>query len=126
MIMAQEKRIVISNILIVIGLLIMVVMALLPLLDNSGINMELMRWGFTTGAIMVLVGRLVGIYRGSSFRIKRLHNILIFSALLYCASASMMFIFQGTNNWIAFLLAGLVVQMYASWMIDRENSKTEN
>jgi peptidoglycan/LPS O-acetylase OafA/YrhL len=126
MIMAQEKRIVFSNILIVIGLLIMVIMALLPLLDNSGINMELMRWGFTMGAIMVLIGRLVGIYRGSSFRIKRLHSILIFSALLYCASASMMFIFQGTNNWIAFLLAGLVVQMYASWMIDRENSKTEN
>ena len=35
----------------------------------------------------------------------------------------MMFIFQGTNNWIAFLLAGLLVQMYASWAIEREEKK---
>jgi hypothetical protein len=38
----------------------------------------------------------------------------------------MMFIFQGTNNWIAFLLAGLVVQIYASWMIEREEKKGTN
>lgn len=124
--MAQEKRIIISNILIIIGLLVMVIIALLPLLSNSGIDMEMLRWLFTAGAIVVLLGRLVGMYRGSSLRIKRLHNILIFSALLYCASASMMFIYQGTNNWIAFLLAGIVVQLYATWMIDRESGKTGN
>lgn len=123
--MAQEKRIVISNILVIIGLLIMVITAVLPLLVNLNINVELMRWGFTAGAMMVLVGRLIGMYRGPSLRIKRLHGILIFSGLLYCASASMMFIFQGTQNWIAFLMAGLVVQMYASWMIEREEKKAE-
>jgi len=37
----------------------------------------------------------------------------------------MMFISQGTNDWIAFLLAGLIMQIYASWMIDRELNKTE-
>ena len=123
--MAQEKRIIISNILVIIGLLIMVITAVLPLLVNLNINVELMRWGFTAGAMMVLVGRLIGMYRGPSLRIKRLHGILIFSGLLYCASASMMFIFQGTQNWIAFLMAGLVVQMYASWMIEREEKKAE-
>ena len=123
--MTQNKRITISNIFVLVGLLLMVVMAITPLLVNHDINMELMKWIFTTGAIIVLVGRLIGIYRGSSLRIKRLHGILIFSAILYCASASSMFIFQGTNNWIAFLLAGLIVQMYASWMIDRESKKEE-
>ena len=123
--MTQEKRIKISNILVLVGLLLMVVMAVTPLLVNHDINFELMKWIFTAGAIIVLLGRLVGVYRGSSLRIKRLHGILIFSAILYCASASSMFLFQGTNNWIAFLLAGLVVQIYASWMIDRESSKTE-
>ena len=121
--MTQNKRITISNIFVLVGLLLMVVMAITPLLVNHDINMELMKWIFTTGAIIVLVGRLIGIYRGSSLRIKRLHGILIFSAILYCASASSMFIFQGTNNWIAFLLAGLIVQMYASWMIEREEKK---
>lgn len=123
--MIQNKRTTISNIFVLIGLFLMVIMAVTPLLNNPNINMELMKWIFTAGAIIVLVGRLIGIYRGSSLRIKRLHGILVFSAILFCASASSMFLFQGTNNWIAFLLAGLVVQLYASWMIDRESKKEE-
>lgn len=122
--MAQINRINLSNILVLVGLLMMAIMAVTPLLVNHDINMELMRWIFTAGAFLVLVGRLINIYRGTSLRLKRLHVILIFSALLYCASASMMFVFQGTNNWIAFLLAGLLVQIYASWMIEREQKKS--
>ena len=123
--MTQDKRTKLSNILVIIGLILMIVTAVTPLLPNHNINMELMRWVFTTGALIVLVARLIGFYRGSSLRIKRLHVILIFSALLFCASAAMLFMFQGTNNWIAFLMAGLVVQLYASWMIDRESTKGE-
>jgi len=121
--MTQEKRTSISNIMVLLGLLLMVAMAVTPLLPNHDLDVELMRWLFTAGGVIVLAGRLIGIYRGPSLRVKRLHSILVFSALLYCASASMMFIYQGTNNWIAFLLAGLVVQMYASWMIEREEKK---
>lgn len=123
--MTQNNRTNLSNILVLVGLLMMAIMAVTPLLVNHDINMELMRWIFTGGAFLVLVGRLINIYRGTSLRLKRLHVILIFSALLYCASASMMFIFQGTNNWIAFLLAGLLVQIYASWMIEREQKNSE-
>lgn len=112
----------ISNIMLAIGLLIMAVMALLPLLN---INHMWMRWAFAAGALIVLVGRIIGNYKGPSLRIKRLHRILISSGILYCASALMMFVSQGTNDWIAFLLAGLVMQMYASWMIEREEKKTE-
>ena len=112
----------VSGIMLVIGLLIMAVMALLPLLN---INHMWMRWVFAAGAFLVLVGRIIGIYKGPSLRVKRLHRILISSAILYCASALMMFISRGTNDWIAFLLAGLVMQMYASWMIEREEKKTE-
>lgn len=124
--MTQDKRTLLSGILVIVGMLMMVVMAVTPLLPNHSINMELMRWVFTAGALIVLLGRLIGMYRGSSLRIKRLHGILVFSGLLYCASASMMFIFQGTNNWIAFLLAGLVVQLYASWVLEREEKKGTN
>ena len=111
-----------SDVLVLIGLLIMAVMALLPLLN---INHEWMRWAFAAGAVIVLVARVLGVYRGPHLRIKRLHRILISSGILYCASALMMFISQGTNDWIAFLLAGLVMQVYASWMIERETEKTE-
>lgn len=110
------------DVLVIIGLLIMAVMALLPLLN---INQEWMRWAFAAGAVIVLVARILGLYRGPSLRIKRLHRILVSSGILYCASALMMSISQGTNDWIAFLLAGLIMQIYASWMIDRELNKTE-
>lgn len=108
--------------MVVIGLLLMAVMAVLPLLN---LNMEWMRWAFAAGAVIVLAARIIGNYNGPSLRIKRLHRILISSGILYCASALMMFISRGSNDWIAFLLAGLVIQIYASWMIDRETVKTE-
>lgn len=123
--MKKDKKTKLSDFLVIAGLLIMLIMAVAPLQTGKNSNMELMRDLFSAGAFIVLVGRLIGMYRGESLRLKRLHGILIFSALLFCASASMMFIFQGTNNWIAFLIAGLVVQLYASWMIDRETKKTE-
>lgn len=112
----------IAGILVVVGLLAMLVMAALPLLN---INLEWMRWAFAAGALLVLVGRVLGYYRGPSLRIKRLHRILVTSGLLYCVSALMMFISRGTNDWIGFLLAGLVVQIYAMWMIDYESKKSE-
>ena len=111
-----------SGILVLLGLLLMLVMAVLPLLN---INHEWMRWTFAVGALAVLVGRIVGLYHGPSLRIKRLHRILISSGVLYCVSAAMMFVSRGTNDWIAFLLAGLFMQMYATWMIDRETEKNE-
>lgn len=123
--MARINRTNIANILVIVGLFMMIAMAITPLLVNHMIDMERMRWVYIAGALIVLVGRLIDIYRGPSLRLKRLHVILVFSALLFCASGSMMFIYQGTNNWIAFLLAGLVVQLYASWMIDREQSKNK-
>lgn len=118
----ENKRGSLSGILVAIGLLIMVVMALLPLFN---INQEWMRWAFAVGALLVFLARILGMYHGPSLRIKRLHRILVTSGLLYCVSAAMMFYSRGTNDWIAFLLAGLIMQIYASWMIDQEESKTE-
>ena len=120
--MATEKKTQIANLLVILGLLIMLVMAALPLLN---INLIWMRWAFAAGAAIVLVARIIGVYNGPVMRIKRLHHLLIVSALLYCASALMMFYSRGTNDWIAFLLAGLIMQIYASWMIDYENKKAQ-
>ena len=120
--MDQNKRTSISSVLVLIGLLVMAVMALMPLLN---LNREWMRWVFAVGAVIVLAARVMDVYNGPSLRIKRLHRILIFSGVLYCASALMMFFSRGTNDWIGFLLAGVMVQLYASWMIDRESAKTE-
>ncbi len=119
-----EKRIQISNIMVLIGLLTMVIMAILPLLNFTPSQFTWMRWAFAGGAILVLVARVLGAYNGPVLRIKRLHRILIASAMLYCTSALMMFISQGTNDWIGFLLSGVLVQLYASVMIDIEEKKS--
>ena len=126
--MTQEKRNSIAGILVAIGMLIMVVMIILPLLPSMSEDsawMERMRWAFAAGAFIVFLGRAMSVYDGPVLRIKRLYRLLVGSALLYCASAATMFISRGTNDWIAFLLAGLVMQIYASWMIDYENKKAE-
>jgi len=120
----QDNRTRNANVLVALGLLVMAVMAVMPLFNLFDANSEWMRWVFAAGAALVLVGRVMGTYRGSSLRIKRLHRILISSGILYCASALMMFISQGTNDWIGFLLAGVVVQLYATMMIDHENKKS--
>ncbi len=118
----QEQRNQLSNLLVIIGLLIMLVMAVMPLLNT---NLMWMRWAFAAGAVIVLIARILGVYNGPVLRIKRLHRLLILSAILYCGSAATMFYSRGTNDWIAFLLAGLVMQIYASWMIDYENKKEQ-
>ena len=117
-----NNRNAIAGVMIAVGELAMLIMAALPLLN---INLEWMRWVFAAGAVLVLVGRIMDYYQGPSLRIKRLHRILISSGILYCASALMMFLSRGTNDWIGFLLAGLVVQIYASKMIDYESTKGE-
>ncbi|MBR2083455.1 MAG: hypothetical protein IJ879_02315 [Muribaculaceae bacterium] len=122
--MTKEKRILLSNVLVMLGLLVMVVMAVMELFYNVATN-EWILWGYTAGALTVLVARFIGYDGSGSLRVKRLHHLLIFSALLYCASASIKFIPELYKNWVALLLAGLVVQMYASWMIDKENRKSE-
>ena len=118
----NATRLQLSGRLVLIGLLAMTVMAVMPLLN---IIHEWMKWVFAIGAVTVLAGRIIGAYNGPQLRVKRLHRILISSAILYCASALMMFLSRGTNDWIALLLAGLMVQIYATWMIERENKKTE-
>ena len=121
----QDKRTQISNMLVAVGLLLMAVMAVMPLFNLFDASREWMRWLFAAGAVTVLVGRVMATYKGESVRIKRLYRILISSALLYCASALMMFFSRGTNDWVGFLLAGLIMQIYASWMIEHESKKID-
>lgn len=75
---------------------------------------------------MTVVARLLYVYEGKNLRIKRLHGLERMSALLYCVSAYLLFDIGdqlGGTDWIAFLLAGAIVQLYASFMIQREEKK---
>ena len=123
--MTKEKRFSIANLLVALGLLLMLAMIVVPLFNQLE-DKEWMRWTYTAGAFIVLIARFIGHDNSGSLRVKSLHGILILSGLLFCASAAVMFIPEVSNSWLALLLAGLIVQLYASWMIDRENKKKEN
>lgn len=103
-----------------LALLVMLIMAAMPLFN---INEEWMRWVYASAAAVVLLVRLTQRYKGSNLRIKRLYMQNIVAALLFCASALLTFYSKGTNDWIAFLMAGSVLQIYVAFMLDKLNGK---
>ena len=83
--------------------------------------------------VVVLITRLLTPSPGKTLRLKRLHRIGIMSAVLYCTSAAMLFLPRlstrwalslNGNEWVAFLLAGAVMHLYASWVTERELAKS--
>lgn len=104
------------------GLLIMLVMAVMPLLN---INEEWMRWVYAAGAALVLVVRLSQRYKGKNLRIRRLYVMQVMAAVMFCLSAFLTYYSTGTTDWIAFLMAGSVLQIYASFVIDKEKEKEQ-
>lgn len=115
--MAQKQNEQIKDWIYIAGLLVMLAMALLPLFD---INHMWMRWAYAAGAALTLVVRLTQRYKGKNTRLRRLYVLATTSSVLYCVSAALTFLSQGTSDWIALLMAGALMQVYASFMTDRE------
>jgi len=113
---APSTRTTVTNLMVIVGMLVLAVMALLPLLD---INQPWMRWVYAGGAVLVLVARLFQpAPAGSSMRVKRLYRIIDVSAMFYCASAAIALWRPGGRDWLAFLLAGAVLQLYATFTLE--------
>lgn len=107
-----------------IGLLLIVAGTLMPLFGVT----EVYRWIYAAGALLLLLSRIFSPYTGSVIRIKRLYRIEAWSALFFCVAAFFMFYQPGImRDWLAFTLAGGVIQIYTSIMIPRvvaiENKK---
>ncbi len=103
------------------------------LLIMAGIAMPLLRTGagiynyiFSAGAAILLAGRCIqpAEPKQSPIRLRRLCRIEIWSAVMFCVSAFFMFYKSaGRMDWLAFSLAGGVIQIYTSIMIPRERQK---
>ena len=100
------------------SLLLMLVMAALPLF---GVKEEWMCWAYAAGAGITLLVRLTQRYEGKNLRIKRLYRMNTVAAIMFCVSAALTFYSKGTGDWIALLLAGSVMQIYVSFMVDKLN-----
>lgn len=108
---------------VLVGMLILAVMALLPLV---GVQSALwMRVTYAGGAALVLVARLVapGAPEGASLRVRRLHRLLVAAAVLFVTSAVLLFVptMASGRDSLAFLMAGAIMQVYASTMLDKLN-----
>ena len=116
----------IQAVLLALGMVMLVVSAAFPLLGVWPEGMLLMRYIFAAGAASVLAVRLTEVYEGKNLRVKRLHSLERVSAFLYCVSAFLLFFYGnrlGGGDWIAFLLAGAIMQIYTSFMIQHEEEK---
>lgn len=100
------------------GLLIIVAATAMPLIwmDNSWYQ-----WLYAAGAVVLFIGRLMtpGL-KEAPLRLRRLLRIETWGSLLFVAGAASMFWDSGSGrDWIAFTLAGGIIQVYTSIMIPR-------
>lgn len=129
MIQDENKRIEIQNITLAVATLMLLVAAAMPIF---GVHGDWAKYLYSLGALAALAERCTERYAGKNLRIRRLFRMGKVSALLYCVSA--FFLFSSTLNinigtswgnrdWLAFLLAGALLQIYASFAIQHEENK---
>lgn len=112
----NEKKL---DLLLSLALLVLVVMAFLPMVN------VLWSWRpyvYAVGAVLAAVVRVWQRFRyrkdrQMSLAVRRLHNIEFWSALCFLVSALFMIINPHKTDWIAFLMAGAVIQIYTSFRL---------
>lgn len=98
-----------------LGLLTLLVALALPLLHAGG---EIWKWIYAGGALVLLAGRLLQDKKMPTLRATRLKRLEVWAAIVFCVGAGFTF-YNGARptEWLAFFLAGGVIQAYASIMM---------
>lgn len=129
MINDEKKQIEIQNITLAVATLVLLVTAALPIF---GVVSDWTKYAFAFGAVLALAERFTERYKGNNLRIRRLYRMGKVSAMFYCVSAFFQFNTAwnvntgqtwGNRDWLAFLLAGALLQIYASFAIQHEENK---
>lgn len=95
-----------------IGLLVLLVAISMPLLRFGG---DAWRWVYAAGAFVLLLGRIFEPKKMPSLRATRLKRLEVWAAVVFCVGVFFAF-YRGAQprDWLAFFLAGGVIQVYAS------------
>lgn len=98
------------------GMLLLMGAAALPIF---GIKWEGLRYIFAAGALITLIAQIATPSPSGELRVRRLTRMNVWSAIIYCVSAACLFTTSPDmqKSWVAFLLAGAVLQIYATLMI---------
>ena len=107
-----------ANLLLCLGMLVMLGSALMPIV---GMKWLWLRYTYAAGAALTLVAQIMMPNTGNTLRERRLARINVWAAVLYCVSAACLFIHDPSmqKSWVAFLLAGAVIQIYATLMLSK-------
>ncbi|MBP3511123.1 MAG: hypothetical protein J6K19_03675 [Prevotella sp.] len=112
----------------------------LMMVAGSGANIFMLSWApyvFAAGAVAFVLMQLRQRYDGRNITIRRLRRMMIFSDVLFLASAVIMFAGHGNpfklnwlvyakyvhNNWVVTLLVAAMLQMYVTHRISSELEK---
>lgn len=110
-----------------LGLLIIAVATMVPFIAGPGKPMGWFKYVYSAGAVILLICRLISPYRGSDIKLRRLFRIESWSALFFCIAAVFMFYEpRQMRDWIAFTLAGAVIQIFTSLAIPARKRKLLN
>jgi len=99
-----------------LALLIIFLATLVPFfLMGNDIAREIFPYVYSAGALALLLVRLFTPFRGTDIRLKGWHRIESWTAIIFCVAA--FFLFYNPNelrDWLAFTLAGAVLQAITS------------
>lgn len=112
----------------------------LMMVAGSGANIFMLSWApyvFAAGAVAFVLMQLRQRYYGRNITIRRLRRMMIFSDVLFLASAVIMFAGHGNpfklnwlvyakyvhNNWVVTLLVAAMLQMYVTHRISSKLEK---
>lgn len=113
------------DLLAAIGLCILAVGIVVPLIQG-GVS-DITRIIFSIGAVVCLVGRILGRPGDDQpLRLRRLLRLQIWSGIFFCVAAFFIWYSRMTTDWLAFTLAGGLVQAYVSIAVNlyvRKHSK---
>lgn len=95
------------------GMLLLLVAAVLPIVRWGGT--DVWRWLFAAGAAVVLICRIVQPKDAPTIRARRLKKMEFWSGVVWAVGAFFVFYPKaGPTDWLAFFLAGGVLEAYAS------------
>lgn len=123
--MTKETRLKLGNILLCVGMTVLLAGTLVPFFNY---NWPWGKYVFAAGALCTLVAQIMIPAPGKEIRVRRLSHINVISAVLYCIAAYCPFSldFSMQRSWVAFLLAGAVLQIYATLMLSKATGKNND
>lgn len=112
----------IGNFLLCMSMTILLAAAVVPLFIIPMPAWQ--RWLMAAGAAGTLVAQFLIPSPSDELRVKRLTRMNVVAAIVYCIAAYCRFSsnFEMQRSWVAFLLAGAVIQIYATLMLSKLTS----